>query len=262
MSPPAASARPRAPRRLRLSRAAFLIAVASTSSAWTTGDFGRPRSLFGEEEFWPPTILGFPLTPPVGTPAAMGLTDDERLLRNLAYPLLIPPHEGELWAVLPIEVTYAAVLEDDGPPYDHRAYAARLLSLPVRSPASRYARLIDDIRNDMLRMERFFATARSVADMDHKRERSLAYLSELSAAELADVRLRVAANARIVARVRLMLGVRAASYRFALERLVILAPYPVAVEAERALIAFEAAVAAVRGGVAVGVAQPAAMPTK
>ncbi len=258
----AAAQVPRRSRLRRLAEAALLFAAALSCSAWTTGDFGRPRSLFGEDQFWPPTILGFPLTPPVGSPATMEPTDDEKLLRHLAYNLLVPPYEGELWVKLPIEVTFGSVLEYDGPPYDYHAYAARLLSMPVRSPTSRYGRLIDDIRNDMLRMEEFFAAARTVVDMDLKREKSLAYISELSAAEVAAVRLRVADNARIIARVRLMLGVRAASYRFALERLVILAPSPMAVDAERLLITFERAVAVLRGEVAVGVVVPRGPVTK
>jgi hypothetical protein len=238
---------------LRLGQAAALISAALSCAAWTTGDFGRPRSLFGEDQFWPPTILGFPLTPPAGAPVfAMEPTDDEKVLRKLAYNLLVPPYEGELWRKLPIEVTFGSVLEYDGPPYDYHAYAGALMTLPVRSTASRWSRLIDDIRNDMLRMEEFFAVAYRVVDMDQKRERSLAYIKELSPAEVAAVHLRMGDNARIIARVRLMLGVRAKSYRFALERLVILAPSPVAVDVERLLVTFEAAVATAQGAVVVG----------
>lgn len=47
--------------------------------------------------------------------------------------------------------------------------------LTVRT--GRYSKLIEDIRNDVTRLEPFFASARIVSDLDRKREKSLGYVS-------------------------------------------------------------------------------------
>ena len=49
--------------------------------------------------------------------------------------------------------------------YDPTAYYAHLQSVLRRSSASSYNQLMDDIRNDIVRIEPFFATARRVVDL-------------------------------------------------------------------------------------------------
>jgi hypothetical protein len=105
----------------------------------------------------------------------------------------------------------------------------------VRSETSRYSRLDDDLRNDVVRIEHFVPVARRVLDMDGKREKSLGFVPVLSAQEVANAKARIGENYLIVAWVQQALLDRAASYRFALERLVIIAPSPFAVEIERSL---------------------------
>ena len=92
-------------------------------------------------------------------------------------------------------------------------YAARLLSFPFRSATGRYGRLIDDIGSDIERIDPFLEVARRVADMDRKREKSLAYVSSLSAGEAANAAVRVGENGVILAWVQRCLGERARSYR-------------------------------------------------
>jgi hypothetical protein len=104
-----------------------------------------------------------------------------------------------------------------------------------RSPAGRYGRLIEDIRNDIVRMGPFFRVAVRVADMDGKRQQSLAYIPDINAEELGSARARMAENYLIVDWVHRSLNARAGGYRYALERLVIAYPSPMAVDAERAL---------------------------
>jgi hypothetical protein len=98
------------------------------------------------------------------------------------------------------------------------------MSSHYSSPASRYARLMDDIRNDITRVPAFFETAARVADMDAKRRKSLAFVSGLSPDERANSLRRNRENALILAWVRDTLSQRASSYRFALERLAVAAP--------------------------------------
>jgi hypothetical protein len=58
--------------------------------------------------------------------------------------------------------------------FTDRRYYNRLMSDWHRSPSSRYAQLIDDIRNDTTRLSQFFETAGRVMDIDQKRQKSLA----------------------------------------------------------------------------------------
>jgi hypothetical protein len=104
----------------------------------------------------------------------------------------------------------------------------------VRSETTRYARLIEDVRNDVARLDYFFTTARRVIDIDRKREQSLAYVP-VRGDEVANALARVGENVLIVGWVQRSLAERVAAYRFALERLIIVVPSPLAVEAERSI---------------------------
>src|ERR1019366_10387621 len=57
------------------------------------------------------------------------------------------------------------------------------LSPHERSPSVRYARLMDDVRNDMTQLPQFFETAGRVLDIDQKRQKSMALVSALSPTE-------------------------------------------------------------------------------
>ncbi len=121
-------------------------------------------------------------------------------------------------------------------PYpDRSAYVSRLFTTAYRSQTARYNRLIEDICNDVNRVDLFFATARYVMDMDGKREKAMAYVLKLTAEERDNTLTRVAENCNIVLWVQGSLAERVESYKIALERMTIAAPSPVAVEAERAL---------------------------
>jgi hypothetical protein len=77
--------------------------------------------------------------------------------------------------------------------------------------------------------------ARYVSDMDQKRRQSMNYVAGLSAEEKNSAVQRMRENEAVVQWVNGTLHERVASYKVALERLVILAPSQSAVEAERAL---------------------------
>jgi len=157
-------------------------------------------------------------------------TDDERALRDLAYPLIEPPFDRQQWYSVAGE--YGLYHSNSA---DRSRYFERLESTRHRSPSSRYAQLTDDIRNDIARLSQFFETAGRVIDIDSKRQKSLAYVSDLNKKERENALRRTRENAHVVAIVRQSLSDRVASYRFALERLVISSPSPHAVEAERSI---------------------------
>ena len=234
-----------------------VLAVAIISSL---GGCGTPNTDFGEVR---PTLVSDGIHDWIG-PYASGakkgskfeLTDDERQLRDLAYPLIDPPYDRQQWYSVAGEyglyrperafdrAAYANwLIAGEGPSplakySEQMDYArrdvARLLATPDRSPAARYARLMDDVRNDTTSLPQFFETATRVLDIDQKRRTALSHVS-VSRKEIINADLRMRENAAIVALVREKLDERVASYRYALERLVIVSPYAQAVDIERAI---------------------------
>jgi hypothetical protein len=119
---------------------------------------------------------------------------------------------------------------------DPTAYAAVLMNAYVRSQTALYSRLDDDIRNDVVRIANFVPVARRLIDMDGKREKSLAFVPVLSGPEIANAKARISESFLVVAWMQQALIDRAASYRFALERLIVAVPSPFAVDVERSLM--------------------------
>ncbi len=105
----------------------------------------------------------------------------------------------------------------------------------LRSTAARYNQLIDDIRNDVVRIAPFYLTAHRVMDLDRRREASMQRITDLSPPERLSVSARVNENTLTVAWVQHSLAERCASYRFALEHLAVAEPQPAAADADRAL---------------------------
>lgn len=178
------------------------------------------------------------------SPSSFDLTDDERQLRDLAFPLIEPPYHRQNFDQVGRE--YGTIRTTTREATDRSVYYNHLMKVNDRSPMARYARLTDDIRNDSTRLPQFFETAGRVQDMDHKRRRSLDHVSSLSEAERKDTLNRIRENARVIGEVRSSIGHRASSYRFALERLVISAPSPQAVDVERTLNQLQADIARYR----------------
>ena len=112
------------------------------------------------------------------SPSGFTLTDDERQLRDLAYPLIEQPYDRQQWYSVAGE--YGVIGADHRGKFDRTAYATHLFGSRYRSPSARYARLIDDIRDDTTRLPQFFETAARVLDIDQKRKKSLAFVSDLS----------------------------------------------------------------------------------
>jgi nitrate reductase assembly molybdenum cofactor insertion protein NarJ len=222
----------------RLERVAFALAsftlTTLVAGCGLNGDFNRMRSSLVRDDThaW----LGPAATRPSNSTWKHQLTDEERRLRDLAYPLIEPPHERHQWH----SVLGEHGLKSRPWPYpDRGAYASRLFQTAYRSQTARYNKLIEDVRNDLMRIDPFFMAARYVADMDRKREQSMRHVSHLTEEERANTVQRMEENRAIVLWVQEALHERAASYRIALERLVIAAPAPVAVEAERTIILLE-----------------------
>lgn len=196
------------------------------------GDFGRTRDDFRSDDMhrW----MGVEATSSIGArPSQFQLTDEERQLRDLAYPLIEPPHSRPAWKSVFGDYKPLPAPWRQNVVFDRTTYGRTLIDEPHRSHSSRYAQLIEDVRDDITRFEPFFATAVRVLDLDRKRDASMAHVSELSARERADAIARMRENSLVVQWVQQCLERRVSSYRWALERLVIQAPDGMAADADR-----------------------------
>jgi hypothetical protein len=196
------------------------------------GDLGRTRESFRTDDMhrW----LGIEATASVGLRASQyQLTDKERLLRDLAYPLIEPPHSRPAWKTVYGDYQPMPAPWRQAPLFDRTAYGRLLIDEPHRSQVSRYNQLIEDVRDDLTRFEPFFADAVQVLDLDKKRNASINLVSDLSPRERADAIARMQENTLIVQWVQQCLEQRISSYRWALERLVIQAPDNIAADADR-----------------------------
>ncbi|NEW91305.1 hypothetical protein [Rhodopseudomonas sp. BR0M22] len=222
-------------------RAALLISILATFAlgGCAGGDFGRTRRDFVTDDMhrW----IGAEATGSIGLKAsAFQLTDQERTMRDMAYPLIEPPHARPAWKSVFGDYQPIAAPWRQQPPFDRTAYGKLLIDEPHRSHASRYNELIQDVRNDLTMFEPFQFTAARVLELDQKRNASLKYISDLSPREREDAVARMEENSLIVQWVQQCLRRRASSYRWALERLVIMAPDGIAADADRLIAELEA----------------------
>ncbi len=203
------------------------------------GDFGRPRPSLLDgiiaPQFWKGPVTGLSGYP---------LTDAETELRDRAYTLIRPVEPRVEFDVVIARYRIAQVFPPTAANFDRSAYGRNVLWMPGRSEASKYNQLIDDMASDGQLIAPFVALACHIADLDAKRARSLHYVAELTEEQREDALGRIAENRGTVLWVRDALHQRVASYRYALEHFVIAVPSGRAIEAERRLRQFEAAVLA------------------
>lgn len=210
----------------------LLAAIGASLAACSGGDFGRTRADMRSDDMhrW----LGLEATGSLGLKASQfQLTDAERQLRDLAYPMIEPPLSRPAWKSVFGDYKTLPSPWHQKIVFDRTMYGRTLIDEPHRSHSSRYAQLIEDVRNDTARFEPFFASAIRVIDLDKKRNASMARVSELSPREREDAVARMQENSLIVQWVQQCLEQRVASYRWALERLVIQAPDGMAADADR-----------------------------
>jgi hypothetical protein len=217
---------------LRSLPALILVLIGAALGGCSGGDLGRTRQDFRNDDMhrW----LGAEATGSVGLRASQfQLTENERQLRDLAFPLIEPPRSRPAWKSVfgdyqPLPSPWRQHVV-----FDRTMYGRTLIDEPHRSHTSRYQQLIEDVRNDITRFEPFFASAARVIELDRKRNASLKLVSELSPNEQADAVARMEENVLIVQWVQQCLEQRISSYRWALERLVIQAPDNIAADADR-----------------------------
>ncbi len=228
MSPRARHRRETAPPALAL---LGLLALTGCSSI---GDFGRlqPALVTDDIHDW----VGQDAALNAGAPISAGhLTDDERTLRDLAFPLIEPPYDRQRWNAVVYEYGIDRAFRRKLWIDDPTAYYRHLQGDFPRTTAARYNRLLDDIRNDIVRIEPFFVVARRVVDIDRRRQASMQYIADLSPAERLNAEARVGENSLTIAWVQHSLTERCAGYRFALEHLAVAEPDSEAADVDRVL---------------------------
>lgn len=205
-------------------------------------DLGRVRPTLRSDDIH--SWMGPAVTQRYGeAQSAFPLTDEELTLRDLGYPLIEPPYERQRWYSVLNEYGLSGYFLQSWWTYDQTTYSAAMFSAPIRSTETYYARLIEDIRNDIVRIGPFARVARQVSDMDIRRDKSLRYVSNLTPKEHGNAVARMAENSLIVRWVHQSLMERSYAYDFALQRLVVMAPSAQAAEVERQLNVMRANIA-------------------
>jgi hypothetical protein len=222
---------------------AVLLGLNGLAGCTSIGDYGRLQPDLATDGIhdW----VGRDAARNAGAPISTDdLTEDERMLRDLAFPLIEPPYDRQRWDAVIYEYGVDRLFRRNLWIEDPTAYYKHLLAAYDRSPSVRYNQLTDDIRNDIVRIEPFFTVARRVVDIDRRREASMHYIADLKAAEQANAEARIGENSLTIAWVQHSLTERCAAYRFALEHLIVAEPEREAAEVDRLLTQLQQTIAA------------------
>jgi len=225
---------PRARRRELASPLAALLGFLALAGCSSIGDFGRLQRFYVRDDIhdW----VGREAAARAGAPISAGhLTEDERMLRDLAFPLIEPPYDRQRWNAVVYEYGLDGSFRRELWIDDPTIYYAHLHHSFYRSSAARYNHLMDDIRNDIERIDPFLSIARRVVDLDRRREAAMTHVADLARVEGFNAQARVGENALVIAWVQHALVERCAAYRFALEHLAVAEPEPGAADADHVL---------------------------
>lgn len=225
-------------------RLSFILLVLPALAGCTSiGDFGRL-----DRPFVTDNIHDWVGQEAAGRAGALisfdNLTEDERTLRDLAFPLIVPPYGRQRWDAILYEYGVKREFRNSLWIVDPTAYYRALQGADYRSTAGRYNRLIDDIRNDAVRIPPFFDIARRVVELDRRRRESLDYLPDISPPDRLSALARIGENTLTIVWVQHSLAQRCAGYRFALDHLVVAEPENVAAQADIALALLQQQLAA------------------
>jgi hypothetical protein len=221
---------------------AVLLGFVALAGCSSIGDFGRVKPDLVRDDIhdW----VGREAAVRAGAPiSAAQLTEDERTLRDLAFPLIEPPYDRQRWNAVVYEYGLDRAFQRELWIDDPTLYYAHLGPYH-RSSAARYGQLIDDIRNDIVRIDPFLVIARRVVDLDRRREAAMVHVADLTPGEGFNAQARVGENALVIAWVQHALVERCASYRFALEHLAVEEPEPMAADADHVLTQLQQKLAA------------------
>jgi hypothetical protein len=226
-----------------LKRSLVLLAPLILAGCTSIGDLGQVQSPAVADNIhaW----VGHEAAVHAGVPISLNnLTENERTLRDLAFPLIEPPYDRERWDAVVFEYGEKRDFRRNLWVVDPAAYYGHLLAVNYRSTAARYNQLNDDVRNDVVRIPPFFDMARRVIEADRKRQATMDILTDISPPERFNALARVAENNLIIAWVQTSLSQRCAGYRFALNRLAVSEPESMATNVDISLMLLQQNIAA------------------
>ncbi len=222
---------------------AVLFAVLPLAGCSSIGDFGRLQEPVVADNIhaW----VGQEAAAHVGAPISFdNLTEDERALRDLAFPLIESPYDRIRWDAVVYEYGQKRKFRRALWVVDPTAYYRHLLAANYRSTAGRYNQLIDDVRDDVVRIGPFFDMAHRVVEMDRRRQASMDLLPDVSPLDRLNALARIGENTLTIAWVQNSLAQRCAGYRFALDHLVVAEPENAAAQADVAIAQLQQQIAA------------------
>jgi hypothetical protein len=244
--------------RSRLSALAVLACLGAALSGCLTetGDLGRPRP-----SIWNDSILpraGLASAALRGEPTALHFkyTDDESELRDRAWRFIMPAQERSLFDRQVQEMARTRILPVAVQSVDLSEYFFALRSETFHSPASRYRRLGEDATADRQLLPNFRGNALRVIRADGIRLAAGRASGLVPGSALNEAQARVAENVGIIVWVCERARYRLASYRYALDNLVVEMPQDQAIPAERAISALDGAIHAWCDGLDFGPAEP------
>jgi hypothetical protein len=234
---------PRTGRRRAATLPLAVVALLPLAGCSSIGDFGRLQDPVVADNIhaW----VGQAAAARAGAPISFdNLTEDERALRDLAFPLIEPSYDRIRWDAVVYEYGQKREFRRSLLVADPTAYYRHLLADNYRSTAGRYNQLIDDIRDDVVRIGSFFDMAHRVLEIDRRRQASMNLLPNVSALAKHNALARVGENTFTIAWVQNSLAQRCAGYRLALDHLVVAEPENMAAQADVALVHLQQQIAA------------------
>lgn len=224
---------------------AWLACSLTGLSGLLTGCLQQPTGDFGRTE---PSIIHDKILPTAGRMVAQSyrnelgssfnLTDDEKVLRDKAWPLIRPANADHWYEKVLVEAWRTRILPRNDMALDRATYYRWLRSEQFASSHGRYVRLASDIAADEQQVQPFFDQAERVLRADRERLNDAHRLRNLSPKELREVYGRIDENRRLMAWVWRALHYRYQSYDHALQRLRIETPSDQVLDVSRALQKF------------------------
>lgn len=225
-----------------------LIFLVVTSCGRPVGDFNRAE----------PNVIHDKVLPTVGKELArhrkepvsnFPLTNDEKLLRNLGWGLVRPPHAGDWIAATIVEAQRTRITKAEDWRLNPREYFRLLISDKYRSSDARYDRVIADANADAQLVRPFCVVAERVNVADKERLAVIRRTPQVSEQRYAGATARVWENQQVIEWAERSMDFRLKAYKYAIEQLQIETPSATRVwDANTAWRRFAGAVAAAQEG--------------
>ncbi|MEP3280155.1 MAG: hypothetical protein ABJN26_01720 [Stappiaceae bacterium] len=216
---------------------------------------GRPVGDFNRAE---PNVIHDKVLPAFGNGLARArkepvsnfpLTNDEKLLRNLGWGLVRPPHAGDWIAATIVEAQRTRITKAEDWRLDPREYFRLLISDKYRSSDARYDRVIADANADAQLVRPFCRVAERVNAADKERLAVIRRTPQVSQQRYAGATARVWENQQVIEWAERSMEFRLKAYKYAIEQLQIETPSATRVwDANTAWRRFAGAVAAAQQG--------------